>query len=208
MATITENDNDAGAGVETQFEISMGDSFQGTLATAEDEDWVRVELDAGTIYDISQTDGDDLRLSFLDSEGNLITDGYTRSGAGNKIILSPDESGTYYIKINNKENKAAGEYEISLAENTIPIGTYDELADYLTDGWWEDNGSTRHSADVETGGVLTANITALNEDGQQLARWALEAWTNVTGIEFKLVEEDSAFLTFADTGGRRWLCSH
>ena len=200
MATITENDNDAGAGVETQFEISMGDSFQGTLATAEDEDWVRVELDAGTIYDISQTDGDDLRLSFLDSEGNLITDGYTRSGAGNKIILSPDESGTYYIKINNKENKAAGEYEISLAENTIPIGTYDELADYLTDGWWEDNGSTRHSADVETGGVLTANITALNEDGQQLARWALEAWTNVTGIEFKLVEEDSAFLTFDDTG--------
>ena len=200
MATITENDNDAGAGVETQFEISMGDSFQGTLATAEDEDWVRVELDAGTIYDISQTDGDDLTLSFLDSEGNLITDGYTRSGAGNKIILSPDESGTYYIKINNKENKAAGEYEISLAENTIPIGTYDELADYLTDGWWEDNGSTRHSADVETGGVLTVNITALNEDGQQLARWALEAWTNVTGIEFKLVEEDSAFLTFDDTG--------
>ena len=199
MATINENDNDAGAGVETQFEISMGDSFQGTLATAEDEDWVRVELDAGTIYDISQTDGDDLRLSFLDSEGNLIIDGYTR-GAGEKIIFSPDESGTYYIKINNKDNEAAGEYEISLAENTIPIGTYDELADYLTDGWWEDNGSTRHSADVETGGVLTVNITALNEDGQRLARWALEAWTNVTGIEFKLVEEDSAFLTFDDTG--------
>ena len=63
-------------------------------------------------------------------------------------------------------------------------------------------GSTGHSVDVETGGVLTVNITALNEDGQQLARWALEAWNHVTGIEFELVEDDNAFLTFATSSWR------
>ena len=197
MAVINENDNDAGAGVETQYSISMGDSFQGSLATTDDVDWVKVELDADTIYDINQTDGEGVRLSLLDAEGNRIINDRP---PGNKIIFSPDQSGTFYIRINPGDDEAAGEYEVSLTENTIPIGTNDDIADYLTDGWWEDVGSTSHSVDVETGGVLTANITALNEDGQQLARWALEAWTNVTGIEFELVEDDNAFLTFDDTG--------
>ena len=197
MAVINENNNDAGTGVETQYSISMGDSFQGTLATTDDVDWVKIELDADTIYDISQTDGEDVRLSLLDAEGTRIINDRP---PGHKIIFSPDESGTFYIRINTRDDEAAGEYEVSLAENTIPIGTYDAIADYLTDGWWEDWGSTGHAVDVETGGVLTVNITALNADGQQLARWALEAWTYVTGIEFELVEDDNAFLTFDDPG--------
>ena len=66
MAVINESD-DAGAGVETQYGIAMGDSFQGSLATTDDVDWVKVELDSGTIYDISQTDGAGVRLSLLDA---------------------------------------------------------------------------------------------------------------------------------------------
>ena len=198
MAVFNENDNDAGAGIETQFEISLGDSFQGTLASADDADWVRVELAAGTIYDFSQTDGENARLSLADSEINIIVDGFSRS-AGQKIIFGPDESGIYYLIIHNDSNEATGAYEVSLTENTIPIGTYDDIADYLTDGWYEAQGATFHPVDIETGGVLTANITTLNEDGQRLARWALEAWTHVTGITFRLVEDD-AFLTFDDDG--------
>ena len=52
--------------------------------------------------------------------------------------------------------------------------------------------------DVGPGGILTANITTLTEAGQQLARWALEAWTNVTGITFEFVDDDSAHLLFDD----------
>ena len=196
MATINENNNDASAGVETQYKISLGDTFQGTLATADDVDWVRVELTVGTIYDISQTDGEDVSLSLLNSEGNHIINGSSRP-AGEKIILSPDESGTYYIGIERNDD-VTGEYEISLVENTIPIGTYDELADYLTHGYKEGLGGTPAKIDIKSGGVLTVNITALNEDGQQLARWAFEAWTYVTGIEFELVEGDSALITFDD----------
>ena len=137
MATINENNNDASAGTGTEYSISLDDVFQGTFDTTADVDWVRVELTAETIYDISRTTGEDIRLSLFDSEGNRIISGHSRP-AGEKIIFSPDESGTYYIGIHNNNNEASGEYEISLIENTIPIGTYDELADYLTDGWWED----------------------------------------------------------------------
>ncbi len=199
MATITENDNDAGSDSGTQYTISLGDSFQGTLADTDDGDWVKVELDSDTIYDISPTDGDDLRLSLLDLEGNYVVSGHANY-PGDKLIISPDESGIYYIGITNRGTEAAGDYTISLTENTIPIGTYDELADYLIDGWWETVNLEPHKVDVETGGILTVSITALNEDGQQLARWALEAWTMVTGIEFEFVEDDSAFITFDDSG--------
>ena len=78
-----------------------------------------------------------------------------------------------------------------------PKVNYDQIADYLTDGYWEWAGGSRHAFDVAPGGTLTADITGLTAEGQQLARWALEAWTNVTGINFRFVESD-ADITFDD----------
>ena len=82
-------------------------------------------------------------------------------------------------------------------------GTYDEIAHQLTDGYWRWKAAEyggfgdRRAFDVGPGGTLTANITGLTAEGQQLARWALEAWTNVTGIEFELVSGE-ANITFDD----------
>ncbi len=78
-----------------------------------------------------------------------------------------------------------------------PKANYDQIADYLTDGYWEWAGGSRYAFDVAPGGTLTADITGLTAAGQQLARWALEAWTNVTGINFRFVEGD-ADITFDD----------
>ena len=44
--------------------------------------------------------------------------------------------------------------------------------------------------------MLSADITGLSEANRQLANWALEAWTNVTGIRFELVDEGDADITF------------
>ena len=58
-------------------------------------------------------------------------------------------------------------------------------------------GAGRSRFDVRPGGWLTADITGLTAEGQQFARWALAAWTNVTGIEFRFVE-GGAQITFDD----------
>ena len=74
----------------------------------------------------------------------------------------------------------------------------DAVSDYITQDYWDWKGFERHKFDVLPGGTLTANITGLNEDGQQLARWALEAWTNVSGILFEFVTSSDADIAFTD----------
>ena len=193
MATITESNGDASADDKTLYTISLGDVFQGTLDPANDGDVVRIELAAGTIYDITLTGADSAHIVLLDAAGNSLT------YPGPKIIFSPPAGGSYFIYIGSFDESYTGEYELSLTENTIPEGTYDEIADYLTDGYWEFwEGGERRAFDVVTGGSLTVNITALTAEGQQLATWALEAWSDVTGIQFVFVDDENAHITFDD----------
>ena len=104
------------------------------------------------------------------------------------------------MRYNNSE--AAAGAETRAAEGNRPFkASYDQIADYLTDGFWEWSGGSRSAFDVEPGGTLTVDITGLAAAGQQLARWALEAWSNVTGINFEFVGGDSAQITFDDRGG-------
>ena len=77
---------------------------------------------------------------------------------------------------------------------TRPDNQLDQLADYISDS----GGLAPISFTIQTGDVLTANITALTEDGQHLASRALEAWSNVTGIHFELVDHAEADITFND----------
>ena len=77
---------------------------------------------------------------------------------------------------------------------TEPDNQLDQLADYISDS----GGLAPISFTIHTGDVLTANITALTEDGQHLASRALEAWSNVTGIHFELVDHVEADITFND----------
>ena len=53
MATISENSGDASADTRTTYTISLGDVFKGTLDSADDKDWIKVSLTAGTIYDFT-----------------------------------------------------------------------------------------------------------------------------------------------------------
>ncbi len=72
---------------------------------------------------------------------------------------------------------------------------YDEIADYI-------NLSHRYFP-IEPGGEITVDITGLTATGQQLARWALEAWAAVGNFTFREVA-DRANITFddKDSGGR------
>ena len=193
VAIIRESSGDARANAGTQYTIPVGYDFLGRLSSTGDTDWVRVELVAGTIYDIILDGVESARLLLLDTEGNVVARG-SNFGSYTKLkIFSPDITGTYYVSIDSTHHDLPADYEITLEENPITTVSYDEIADYLSS-----RRSDIQGFDVEPGGILTANITALNEAGRQLARWALEAWTNVSGIRFEIVDDDSAHITFDD----------
>ncbi|MEH7828352.1 M10 family metallopeptidase [Gemmobacter denitrificans] len=70
--------------------------------------------------------------------------------------------------------------------------TLDQIADQLTEGYWTFNEEApNRSFDVAPGGTLTVDFGDLGADERYLARAALEAWTDVTGIIFEeFVEPD------------------
>ena len=72
------------------------------------------------------------------------------------------------------------------------------IVDYLTDGYWQQQGQARRTFKVQPGETLTANLATLTPEGQQLATWALESWSEVTGITIQLVNHTNADLTFDD----------
>ena len=81
---------------------------------------------------------------------------------------------------------------LPMSEDNKKWGTYDEIAEYLTD-----SGSVRYlkdgewvviNRDVRTGDILTVDITRLTVWNKPAVRWALEAWSDVTGIQFQYVE--------------------
>ena len=209
MATIRENNGDASAGTGTTYTISLGDVFQGTLNPTEDEDWVKVELTAGTIYlftlktDEAVTEDNPLELELFDSGGNyLVRSSYNREVAtvNASIVFKATETGSHYINARSVMDDYSGSYEISFTENTIPVGTYDEIADYMTDDYWDHWRQPAFAFDVGPGDTLSVNINVLTRDGQQIARWALEFWTNVTDIHFRFVTGE-ADLTFTNEPG-------
>ena len=217
MAILKEDNGDAPASIDAQYTISVGDVFQGTLnptdnedgSQTQDTDWIRVTLTAGTIYRFSLAgigaapEEAWFALSLRDANGDIVSETSGRASSYTVEIEPVSTTGTYYVGIERyftSDVLSALDYEISMSENTTPEGTYDEIADYLTNGYWdfwEWAGSSRRAFDVEPGGTLTADITALTPAGQQLARWALEAWTSVTGIGFEFVDGD-AHITFDD----------
>ena len=58
MATVKEMMMDAAASIETAAMMSAGDTFEGTLSSKFDEDWIRIEMTAGMLYTINLS-GDD-----------------------------------------------------------------------------------------------------------------------------------------------------
>jgi len=91
------------------------------------------------------------------------------------------------------ENAALGSAQNS-ATRAAPLPTYtnDQIASFLATNWLG-------SASFNTGPAnsISVNITALTGAGQQLATWALQAWTMVTGITFNQVV-GAAGITFDD----------
>ena len=89
----------------------------------------------------------------------------------------------------------SGDGEVGVQNSTQPF-TYDQIADQLTDGFWQPYGGGR-SFDVATGGTITYNVTGLTSARQDVARDAMDAWAMVTGLNF-VEQTGTSQITFDD----------
>lgn len=78
---------------------------------------------------------------------------------------------------------------------TLPVYSIDQIADYLTVGFWQDNNMSQRSFDVQTGDTLTVDLRALGTVAETTALRALDAWTAVSGLKF--VQGSSADIVFS-----------
>ena len=200
-------DADAAAGLSTSYAISAGDSFVGALDTAGDDDWIAIELEAGEEYEIA--------INAFYGGGGTLSDSYLRlySSTGSQVASNDDSgpgrdseltftassSGTYYISVRAYGDSRTGSYTVETSQ-VLPatVATLDEMADYLTDGYWEDTGRSRRYFDTTLSNEITVNITGLTAEGQQLARWAFEAWEMVADLEFVEASASDAQIEFGD----------
>ncbi len=67
------------------------------------------------------------------------------------------------------------------ANNALPVFTYDQIADQLTNGFW---GGASYKFNASVGDTLTVDLSGLTQSGQEMARQALDAWSDVTGLNF------------------------
>ncbi len=202
---------DAANGAATAYFMGVNDTFDGAISFAGDRDWVAIDLTAGQMYSFSVTGrtGDALDDSFLrlrDSDGTVIAindDGGTDYDA--MLNFQAVETGTYFIDVgafissSSNSEWMTGAYRLTtdVLNPTKQLVSHDTLADYLTDGFWQDFGGTRHAFDTSSSNVITVDIDALNASGQKLALWALQSFEMVIDVKFDVVTS-GADITFDD----------
>lgn len=209
--TVVTETTDAAMDTSTIYSMMVGDTFSGTVESGGDRDWVAITLTAGEIYDIDLfgspsgrgTLGDPV-MAVYDSSGTYL-DGNDDGGNGTEshLTFTAGYTGTYYV-MGRGYSTETGTYEITVASQNAdpePAGvteaSLDTMADYLTDGYWNATGQGAHKFNTASSNQITVNLTGLTADGQQLARWALEAWEAVADLNF-VETSGSAQMTFDD----------
>ena len=137
MATVKEMMMDAAASIETAAMMSAGDTFEGTLSSKSDEDWIRIEMTAGMLYTINLAGAEggvtDTFLKLYDSKGGFIKQNDDIDGAMGKLDSSfqfvPDVDGVYYISAGaytaNLGQMNQGAYTVTVTE--MPAGLPDPI---------------------------------------------------------------------------------
>ncbi|WP_417767019.1 M10 family metallopeptidase C-terminal domain-containing protein [Stappia sp.] len=205
MATVTET-GDAPAGRTTPYAMGVGDTFSGNLGSVGDRDWVAITLTAGSTYQIT-LDGAgasplyDPYLRLYNTDGLLIASNDDGGpGVNSALNYTIPTNGIYYLAAGAYNDQYTGTYNLTISETLPPpVFTHDQIALYLTDGYWNDTSRSQRSFNVGGDNAIDVNITALTADGQFLATNALLAWTNVTGINFNFVTSGGEIL-FDDNG--------
>lgn len=86
------------------------------------------------------------------------------------------------------------------ATGGLPNFTLDQIADQLTDGYWDSSFQSNRAFDLGADRTLTYDVSALSSAEQFVARTALQAWTDVSGIRFVPYEGSDALPVVREQG--------
>ena len=124
-ANVSEGGTDLPTSTATTGQVDVGGTVTGTIGSAGDNDWFRVELEAGTRYQIDLegsdtgrgTVSDPVINGVRDAEGNAITGTLNDdSGVGinARTVFTPTASGTHYIDMRTAGTSDTGTYTLSV----------------------------------------------------------------------------------------------
>lgn len=199
-AEITEGADVAGS-TSTNATMSIGDTFDGTIRSSSDSDWIAVDLTAGETYVFSiwgrggsSTGLSDTYLTLYDAAGGLVSRNgdITDFNKFSQISYTARTSETVYLAASG-ENSAVGQYTVQAATNVFSV---QEISNQMTKFGWGIESTLQH--DERAGDRMTVNLTGLNAAGKKLAVWALEAWSSVSGLAFAQSSSTSADLIIDD----------
>jgi hypothetical protein len=185
----------------TTSTLTVGGSTTNVLDTNGDHDWFAINLLAGqqvtaSIFGITLVDP---LLNVRDSSGQVVfsnDDIKAGSDRNSEVTFTPTSSGTYYIDVGAFNNAYSGTYQVSVQAGTQPpVATVDTLAGYLTRGYW---GGSLHHFSATQGGTITVTLGTLNSAEQNLARNALQEWSDIIGVHFQEVTTGGQ-IVFDDT---------
>ncbi len=198
----------------TPVTMSVGGVYNGTFETAGDADWIKISLVAGQNYTINLSGSG--ASAALDTFLTVYGPGSTSPGSGTIVSFNDDidysvgllkssvtfkaaVSGTYFIEARDFYNGASNStYQITAATAAKPEYTLTQIANQLTSGYWTAEGGSAHKFNVGADRALTVNLTGLDATYADLARKALQTWTDLTGIQF-IVTTGTAEIRFDDS---------
>ena len=188
QATFTIPGEVAGSTATTQA-ISVGDTVVSQIEISGDQDWYRIQLQAGVTYEFRLTSSGanplgDPYLELMDASGNQVK--FNDDGAGNFNSLlryTATSSGTFYLNahgwVDSGGQTSTGTYTLTTAvADPLPTWTIDQIAAYLA------NGTNPGLGPRWTITNITYNIEDLTASEQQIAERALQMWAAVTPLTF------------------------
>ena len=193
----SEADTDCPATTATTCRVEVGASATGNIGTDTDDDWFRVDLEAGKTYQFDMEGMDTGRGTQPDPYVVLVNpSGTIELGDDNdggvdknaRLIYTADATGTHYVAA-SPANDNQGTYTLSVRDVTPP-------PDDCTD-------NTATTCEVDVGGSVTGNISDIND--KDWFKVELEAGTR---YQFDLEGDDTTrgnlgdpYLQFASSIG-------
>ena len=205
---VTAPQNTSGAGTDTLISIEnligsfsddrlIGNDLANRLEGGSGNDTLTGGLGADTLV------GGDGSDTFLDTAAGLNGDTIGDFSSVDKIVITDARLSSFAFSLSGDvltysggqltlgsgfSGKLVAGQALGGGVQLTPVpasyGTYDEIAQQLTSGFW--SGDSHHWA-VGQGGTIDVNITGLNASEQALARAALQEWSDIIGVHFKEV---------------------